>query len=266
MNSILDLPQLPDSFLLIGTPGAGKTTLAIQLAIAQNKTLGIIDFDHNLAGPVRHLKSISADLSKIKVSDPYTTKDGKPLDRFERFERAMECLDEFIADPSINFILVDSATSLVEFVFDKIRKEAVSGNRKNPPRLGDNRKVLDGPLQMEDWGTFFGVMKKIVFDLKGSGKTIGMTCHVRPDKDEMLGITQYFISIPGQTSTIISGWFSEAWLCEAVTEGLGSAMKTVRKIRTVGDRNSQPLGLKTSCSLPAETKIDINEITTKLSK
>lgn len=263
MHSILDLPPLPDSFLLIGTPGAGKTTLAIQLAISQGKTLGILDLDHNLSGPVRYLKSIGADLSKVKVSDPYVSKDDKPLDRLARFERAMECVDEFINDPSIDFILIDSATSLVEFVLDKVRKEA---GGKTPPRIGDNRKLLDGPLRMEDWGTFFGVMKKIIFELKGSNKIIGMTCHVRPDKDEMLGITQYFIAIPGQTSTIISGWFSEAWLVKAVTEGMGSAMKTVRTIATVGDRNSQPLGLKTSCSLPAETKIDIKELTTKLTK
>lgn len=263
MNSILDLPPLPDSFLLIGTPGAGKTTLAIQLAIAQNKTLGILDLDHNLSGPVRYLKSINADLSKVKVSDPYTSKDGKILDRLDRFERAMECLDEFISDPSIDFILVDSLTSLVEFVLDKVRKEA---GGKTPPRIGDNRKILDGPLRMEDWGTFFGVMKKIIFTIKGSGKTTGMTCHVRPDKDEMLGITQYFIAVPGQTATIISGWFSEAWLVKAVTEGMGSNMKTSRTISTVGDRNSQPLGLKTSCALAAETKVDLNELKTKLSK
>lgn len=263
MHSILDIPKLPDSFLLIGTPGAGKTTLAIQLAISQNKTLGILDLDRNLAGPVRHLKSLNADLSKIKVSDPYTSKDGKILDRLDRFERAMECLDEFIKDPDIDFILVDSATSLVEFVLDKVRKDA---GGKTPPRIGDNRKVLDGSLRMEDWGTFFGVMKKIIFEVKGSGKSNCWTCHVRPDKDEMLGVTQYFIAIPGQTSTIISSWFSEAWLVESITEGIGLQMKTVRKIRTVGDRNSQPLGLKTSCALAAETKIDINEISNKLSK
>lgn len=263
MQSILDIPQLPDSFLLIGTPGSGKTTLAIQLAVVQGKILGILDLDRNLAGPVRYLKSINTDFSKIKVTDPYTDKNGKTLDRLDRFERAMECLDEMIADKDIDFILVDSATSLVEFVLDKVRKDA-SG--KTPPRLGDNRKILDGSLRMEDWGTFFGVMKKIIFEVKGSGKSNCWTCHIRPDKDEMLGITQYFIAIPGQTSTVISSWFSEAWLVEAVTEGLGTSMKTVRKIRTVGDRNSQPLGLKTSCPLPAETKIDVQELKAKLAK
>lgn len=263
MKSITEIPQLPDSFLLIGTPGAGKTTLALNLAIAQGKTIGILDLDRNLAGPIRHLKSLNLDLSKVFVGDPYTSKDGKILDRLDRFERAMEILDEFINDPSIDFILVDSATSLVEFVLDKVRKDA---GGKTPPRVGDNRKILDGSLRMEDWGTFFGVMKKIIFEVKGSNKSNCWTCHIRPDKDEMLGITQYFIAIPGQTSTLISSWFSEAWLCESITEGVGSAMKTTRKVRTVGDRNSQPLGLKTSCALPPETKIDINELISKLSK
>jgi hypothetical protein len=257
MKSSTDfLPSLPQSFLLIGAPGTGKTTIALQLP----KPF-ILDCDGNLNGPVKFLNAGKRLTQPWFYDTPFTDAKGKPTPRVKLLERCTELLSEAANDPNVETIVIDSLTSFVQFVFIQVLV-----NQKRPPSEGFNVTISDSAFEQRDWGVFFGLMQRTIFWLKGCGKRIVICAHIKTDKDDMKGTLLNFINVPGQIRDFLSGWFEEAWQVTVETTGVpGTAtFKETRKVLTVPDSRSANLGLKTSSGLG--TSFNPDDISKLISK
>ena len=113
MKSSTDfLPRLPQSFLLIGPPGSGKTTVSLQLP----KPF-ILDCDDNLNGPVRFLSSTQR-LSQTWFYDtPLRDEKNQPVPREAQWDRAINLLTEACSSSSVETIVISSLTSFIELAF-----------------------------------------------------------------------------------------------------------------------------------------------------
>lgn len=247
------VPTLPQSILLLGQPGAGKTTFALQLP----KPF-LLDCDANLSGPARFLSE------KLKGKDwwydtPLTDEGGVKLPREKRFVRAVDLLNQALESKEVETIVVDSLTTFADFLMDHVRS---TQKRK----LGNGRDTVDEPMQIQDWGIFSALIRKVIFDIKASGKRLVFCAHIAYDKDELTGILQKFINLPGGTKNVLSGWFEESWELFVDSTGAGPATKATRKIRTVGESRASALGLKSAIGLPVETVADADAILSRITK
>jgi len=248
--------SLPNSILILGRPGSGKTTLALQFP----KPF-ILDCDQNMKGPVRYLANKLGSLPWFKYDTPLTDKTGAPVPRGTRMDRVQELLNEALTDPEVETIEIDSLTTLIDFIFDKIRATATGSN---PPKFGDGKKTQDDPIRIQDWGTFASILKQLIFGLKASGKRIVFIGHISHDKDEVTKMILNFIACPGQVGDIISGLFEEVWQTEVKATGAETSLKADYKVRTVGDARSEALGLKSAGGIGAYISADAPAIIAKL--
>lgn len=248
----------PTSVLLLGTPGAGKSTLA-----AQFPDCFVLDCDENYAGPIRYLNS-QPNPPKFYIGSPLYAADGKSVPPQDRFRRAMVLLDEAANSDLIKTIVVDSLTTFVDMVLYEVMREQ---GRK----IGDfsfktsTSKAMDEQLQIQDWGFFLGTMKKVIFSLKGTGKTIVFTGHIKVREDEVSKLLRQAVAVPGQFADIISGLFSEVWLLERETKRTSAGSEELYFVTTFpSGKIDQGLGLKSACGLKSGSKIEPKELLAKL--
>ena len=78
------LPRLPQSFLLIGPPGAGKTTVSLQLP----KPF-ILDCDDNINGPIRYLKTAGKLGTDWFFDCPLRNEDSTPCPQDKQIFRSL---------------------------------------------------------------------------------------------------------------------------------------------------------------------------------
>lgn len=245
-------PRLPQSFLFIGSPGSGKTTFALQLP-----KVGIIDCDDNLGGSVRYLRSINK-LKPFSYDTPLRDANDKPVPREQQFAQVCKILDEMVASPEVETIIIDSLSSLIEMLFAHVLSQM-----KRP--ISPDLRIADKKFEYEDWAAFGNLLRKFIFSLKACGKRFGLTAHTNVDQDELTKILYRFINCPGAVRNHLSGWFEEAWEFYIFTQGVPPNEKAIRKIRTVPDARSVNLGLKTSAGLASTLDADADTILNKLS-
>ncbi len=243
--------ELPKSMLLLGAPGAGKTTLAMRLGRAY-----ILDCDNNLSGPRRYLESIGKApqflYDRLDQDD-----DGKPVPRELQYKHAMKCLLAAATSPDVDIIIIDSLTSFIEAAFTQV----LLITEKVPEK---SLEKVDPKFEFSQWAAFGSLMKKFIFWLKSSDKTIIFTGHVTVDKDELENKLLSFINIPGALKHTISGWFQEVWELYPETSVTPTGTKAVYKIRTVGNAQAKHLGLKSSVGLKPVQEIEIEALLKKL--
>lgn len=242
---------LPRTLLFIGAPGTGKTTFALQLP----KPF-LLDCDSNLQGPVRYLKSAGKNPTFL-YDTPLTDDAGKPVPRELQFTRCMTLLDEAVKSPNVDTVIIDSLSSLIEMLFVHVLK--MQGKT-----VSADFKTADKKFEYEDWAAFGNLLRKLVFQLKATGKRIVFTAHIKIEQDDLTKTLYKFINCPGATKDYLSGWFEEAWEFFIQTTGMPPNEKAVRKIRTVPDNRSAPLGLKTAAGIPSVVDADAATILSKL--
>lgn len=253
MKSSDDYTQ-PHSIILLAEPGSGKTTVALQFP-----GLYVLDCDRNLSGPIKWLK----DHGKYKpffVGSPLIDDEGLPVPREQQFVRALALLNEAINSPDIESIFIDSATTFCDMIFmeilrQKTKKLGKFDNIKTPGTL------LDADFSTPDWGSFFNLMKRIIFMIKASGKTPIFAVHIKQKEDDKGAIVSRNLAIPGQTGDMVPGWFSEVWQIARISSGAGSTRTEKRVVNTFpASALDNMLGLKSAAGIKSGTPLDSPEL------
>lgn len=251
MKSTTNYTQ-PTSIIGLGAPGTGKTTFFCQFP----KPF-VLDVDNNLAGPLRWLR-LHNRVPNVFYGNPYTDDKDIPLPRDKWYSRAAELLHEACTSPDVETIIIDSLTSFVDLAMVEVR-------RQQGRKLGDfsmsNKasKSFDEPLELRDWGAFFSLMKLYIFSLKGTGKTIIFTGHLRSEPDSISGIVRQSIACPGQMADVIAGFFSEVWLFESSVDP--KTKEELRNLRTFPtSAQNQAIGLKSSSGIVSGEKLDPDKV------
>lgn len=245
-------PALPKTLLFIGAPGTGKTTFALQLP-----KVFLLDCDQNMGGPVRHLSSKGIKPNYL-YDTPFTDSKGAVLSREKQYPRVIELIEEAIASPDVETIVIDSLTSLIELLSAHI----INSNKKS---LATKLEKPDQKFEFEEWHGFGNCLRRLIFEIKATGKRLVITAHIKVDKDELTKVLHKFINCPGATGNVMSGWFEESWEFYITTSGIGVAEKKTHKIRTSPEANSTNLGLKSAAGFTPTMDVDVSTILAKLS-
>lgn len=223
--------------LLQGPPGSGKTATACRFPGAY-----IADCDLNLGGPLRFLRDKS-----LPLPVGYDTIDrdetGKEVPMNMRYERLISCLQKAASEPSVQTIVVDSATKLSDYIIAHT--------------LRQQNKLA---MEIQSWGFYLDHWKKFVGAMTVIRKNFVLICHERVEKDEVDGSLKYFLNIPGQFGNMAGSLFTDVWRCE-VEEKPGIPPTYAFRVKTMP---SYRYNLKNSLGLPPVFEFDWKLIEDKL--
>jgi len=236
MNDLSEYnPTDSTGLLLVGSPGSGKTTIALQFPQPY-----IYDADNNLAGPARVAPSLDVDLSKVKFDRGNFKDDGSVVPPYERYQLMTQRLVKASQDPNIRTIILDSLTSITDYAFDDIKRQ-----RKIPESKRNEYK-----FEYDDWALLIHYYKNLVTELRTCGKIIIFTAHESIEKDEADKSFKTFLGIPGSSKHNLVGLFSDCWNPTVKQSGYGTAAKVERTINTIPVGSTDKRGLKSSLELP----------------
>jgi hypothetical protein len=223
--------------LLQGSPGTGKTTLGCAFPGAY-----IADCDIGLGGPLRYLRKNGGTLPlgyDIIDRDEH----GKEVPPNERYQRLGKCLNTAIKDPTVQTIVIDSATKLSDYMIEEVLRQ--QGKKE---------------MSISMWGFYLALWKHFISQLTAQRKHFVLICHEKVEKDEIDQSLKYFVLIPGQIQNIIGSLFTDVWRCE-VSGSVGPNPKHTFAVRTMPDYRYQ---LKNSLGLPPLMSFDWALIESKL--
>lgn len=248
--------KTPKSLILAGEPGSGKTTLALQFP-----DLYVLDCDINLDGSVKYLRE-QGNFKDFHYGCPLIDDKGVTVPRLKQYDRAAMLLGEAANDPKIKTIFVDSSTTFVDMLITKIKQK----QKRKVVDMDYSNIEFDEPLAIQDYGVLFTELKKIIFTLKASGKTIVWAVHIKTEKDSLTQALHKALAIPGQTGDMIAGWFAEVWKINREQQGIGSGATCKYTVQVFPSGPAEAaLGLKTSSAIKQNAPIDASLIATMLS-
>lgn len=234
---------IPRTILLKGAPGSGKTWKA-----GQFPSPVIFNFDKNVAG-LRKLGDRSKD---IKIIDPtlkfdaakkelVLNSEGKPIRLKGRnvWDNFIDMLGIVFEDPSVKTIIIDSITTLQEFLMDKI--------------LGGESP--DKAMQIQNYGTLQRYWKLLGEELclnDELGKHIIMIAHEQGREDSSTGsvVLKYVLNMVGSMKESFDLYFTDVWRTWVKTS-IGKPAQFMVSVQP-----TTHFSAKTSLELPAQFEWD----------
>lgn len=190
-------PKGPPSILLRGSPGCGKTTLAMQFP-----NVCILDCDENLSGPETYIRT------KIDPKFTYSyfrcrfDDSGKPLEKEALWKRYIEGFNQAVADPNIKTIVTDSLTGLDQMLLRYIMKQQ---------NIEDANK-----LERQHWIPFRMQMQELTLRMRNTGKINIVNAH-ETEKTNSRGIPErYDVAITSRLRDHFGWIFTEVWYMESL--------------------------------------------------
>lgn len=187
--------NLSFALLLVGEPKTGKTSVASAFPRPY-----ILDFDRNLGSVTERFPNLS-----FSYDNPYESDDGKEIEPKDVWEENInKRLKVAVADPNIDTIILDSLSTMCDCLMNHIFKLVQR----------QEGKTIDIP-RIQDYGTFRTLMIRLIAYLRKTDKNIIFTSHQKIDKDELTGVINYRLNIPGQLADNFGGFFSDVWATTA---------------------------------------------------
>ncbi len=235
--------------LLVGSPGTGKTTLALQFPKPY-----IFDADGNLEGPKRHLNYPEFLYDSGTVDD-----EGKEVTPFNRWNHFTKCITAAASSPDVDTIIIDSLSVIQEFAKDDIKRQrGQNPMAKNAPAVNEqNRGMI--PLIQQEWDVYAFYFMNLVAQLKGVGKNVIFTAHHEARGDDN-GTTKEYISLQGRSRSQLPGMFGDVWQTYIKSEGFGDKAIYTRMVRIVPINSLDEKGTKTSLKMPSTFPSDYKAI------
>jgi len=196
-------PPQPLQILLIGPPGGGKTSLALQFP-----RLRIMDCDGNLDGPERLVRSrFKKDLA-YQYETIRTDDNGTPVEIHECFDRLCDKIVEAGKSQDVGVVAVDGLTHVNEFLIRNVLK--LQNKQKNPFEM-----------EARDWIPFKSkAYQLLITKLQGTGKHTICMCHekiiVESDPQSMMKekVLKYEPAFQGGITDYFGGFFTDMWRVE----------------------------------------------------
>jgi len=184
---------------LKGPSGAGKTTKA-----AQFPRPVFFNFDNNLAG----LNKLPPDIKKgIKIVQPkMDLVSGAVLPGPKVWDNFIKQLDRVAADKGVGTIVLDSITTMVESLFDKLL------GTEDPAKR----------VEIQQWGDFQRYLKYLgeeVLCASDLDKHVIFIAHEQLERDEATQSFTYTLAIGGKMRTTFDLYFSDVWRCFTKLKG-----------------------------------------------
>lgn len=231
------------SFLFKGPSGGGKTYKA-----AQFPRPVFVNWDNNLSGLSKLPESIRSGIRVVnpiyrfdkktkKFTDEILRGDGKELLVWNNF---IDITEVVLADDTVDTFVIDSLTTMVEYVFDMILKTA------NPGKA----------VEIQDWGAISRYLKWLgeeLLTVPGRDKHVIITAHEDYHTDAKTKNSEQVLSIGGKMKKAFDLYFTDVWRIYP------APYKTPVEymVRTVGGVDVAPFSGKCSMKdLPVDFKWD----------
>lgn len=194
MKSSNELKPSPKSFLFIGPPGGGKTTLALTIP----GPVHITDIDMNIDGPVRVLRQRNPKFEFFVDQIPLAD-DGKPVPVEQQWDRLLRVIQVPIKDPNIKVLVIDGLSTINHIIIQYV--------------LSQNKK---SNMERQDWIPFRNEVLRLIAMLRNSGKTTAILCHEEWKSREEKGQEIVIKRTPAMDSKLkdyFGGFFTDMIRC-----------------------------------------------------
>lgn len=224
----------------------------------------IIDLDDNIEQAVyfaqQHDLSLDFEWDVVNRNSK-----GELLHRKDRFARFALLVDQAVQRDDRDTIVIDSLTALAQVLLDKIRVD--QGRKFGDEIYGEKSavgKIIDEPLQIQDWGHFKGFLINAVSLLLSSGKNVVMTAHIKT-RENAWGDLIELLNVPTTAANDLGSMFSDVWMLEIENEVSRSGESIKRYIRTTPQFQRQnSLGLGTPLWQAPRRELKLKELSTLL--
>lgn len=186
--------------LLKGPSGSGKTTKAAQFPAPV-----FFNFDNNLTGllklPENVRKEVRIIQPKLDIRDGTTPLPGPKV--WDNFIKQLERVAE---DKSVKTIVLDSITTMVESLFDKLL------GTEDPAKR----------VEIQQWGDFQRYLKYLGEEVLCSAdldKHVIFIAHEQMERDEATQSFTLTLAIGGKMRTTFDLYFSDVWRTFTKTKG-----------------------------------------------